>query len=62
MFKPTNKAKENSVYLTISDCVSRYCISENSIRKIAREAGALVKIGRSARINVSLLDAYLTRK
>ena len=62
MNKPRYEATSNSVYLPIADCVGRYCLSENSIRKIAREAGAMVKIGRRARINKEALDAYLAKQ
>lgn len=37
----------------------RYGFGRNKMRKIAEEAGAIVKIGKSIRINFTILDLYM---
>ncbi|MGN8948887.1 DUF6462 family protein [Candidatus Merdisoma sp. HCP28S3_D10] len=43
----------------ISDACIRYGVGITSMRNIAREAGAVVRIGRSYLINYSRVDAYM---
>ena len=37
----------------------RYGVGKNTMRKIARDAGAVVRIGKSYLINVSKVDRYM---
>lgn len=37
----------------------RYGFGRNSMRKIAEDAGAVIKIGKSVRINFTILDKYM---
>lgn len=46
---------------TVEQAKDRYKLSRNLIVKIAEEAKALRKIGRSVRIDVEILDAYINK-
>lgn len=37
----------------------RYGVGKNTMRKIAEDAGAVVRVGRSYLINVSKVDTYM---
>jgi len=44
---------------TLEQARMRYGFGRNSMRKIAEDAGAVIKIGKSVRINFTLLDKYM---
>lgn len=44
---------------TLEQAGLRYGFGRNSIRKIANDAGAIIKIGKSVRINFTILDQYM---
>ena len=44
---------------TLEQAGLRYGFGRNSIRKIANDAGAVIKIGKSVRINFTILDQYM---
>lgn len=46
---------------TLEQAGLRYGFGRNSIRKIANDAGAVIKIGKSVRINFTILDQYISR-
>ena len=56
---PTNAA--NPAWITVDQARSRYNLSRGSVMKIAEEAGAIIRIGRAIRINVSKLEAAYSR-
>ena len=56
------QANENSRYIALEDCVTRYCLSERIIRQMAAACGAKRKIGRAARYNTMLLDEYIEKQ
>lgn len=43
---------------TIDEAVARYRIGRCSVRKLAEEIGAVVRIGRSYRVNFTIMDKY----
>ena len=45
--------------LTYSEAAARYAVSQNTVKKLAAAAGAVVRFGRTARIIPSKLDVYL---
>lgn len=45
--------------LTVAEARERYRLSENSIAKYAKLAGAYFKFGKSARIDMIRLDQYI---
>lgn len=56
-----NKPNRNTEtrYQAVSDACRRYNLCRNSLIKVATEACAFIKIGRSARIDTEVLDRYL---
>ena len=44
---------------TLEQAGMRYGFGRNSMRKIAEDAGAVIKIGKSVRINFTILDKYM---
>lgn len=44
---------------TLEQAGGRYGFGRNAMRRIAEEAGAVVKIGRSVRVNFTILDRYM---
>ncbi len=49
---------DNSKLLTVDGACARYQLGKGTIRKIAKEESAIVRIGRVIRINVDILDDY----
>lgn len=54
--------EKGSRYIPLSIAKKRYCLSLNTLSKLAKESGAFLKIGRSARIDTEKLDTYLAEK
>ena len=46
----------------IKDACARYNIGETAMRRLAKEAGACIKVGRSFLISYPKVDAYLESK
>lgn len=44
---------------TLEQAGIRYGFGRNSMRKIAEDAGAIIKIGKSVRVNFTILDRYM---
>ena len=61
MYKPIMSRDENvqARFVKHPQAMKRYSMCRNSIDKIAREAGALIKIGRSVFIDIEKLDDYM---
>ena len=45
--------------LTYSEAAARYAVSQNTVKKLAAAAGAVVRFGRTARIIAPKLDDFL---
>ena len=45
--------------IKIESACMRYGVGKNTMRKIAEDAGAVVRIGKSYLINVSKVDKYM---
>ena len=45
--------------LTYSEAAARYAVSQNTVKKLAAAANAIVRFGRTTRIIPSKLDVYL---
>ena len=45
--------------LTYSEAAARYAVSQNTVKKLAEAANAIVRFGRTTRIIPSKLDVYL---
>lgn len=43
---------------TLECAGARYGFGRNRMRKIAEDAGAVIKVGRSVRVNFTILDKY----
>ena len=59
MKKPNRNTE--SRYQAVTDACKRYNLCRNSLVKVATDAGAFIKIGRSARIDTYVLDGYLRK-
>lgn len=46
-------------YLTLEDGQERWSLGQTTLRRLAKEAGAWIEIGRSRRIDVPRMDDYL---
>ena len=44
---------------TLEQAGMRYGFGRNAMRKVAEDAGAIIKIGKSVRVNFSILDRYM---
>lgn len=44
---------------TLEQAGMRYGFGRNRIRDIAADAGAIIKIGKSVRVNFTIMDNYL---
>ncbi len=44
---------------TLECAGARYSFGRNKMRTIAEEAGAIIKIGKSVRVNFTILDKYM---
>ena len=44
---------------TLEQAGLRYGFGRNRMRTIAEEAGAVIKIGKSVRVNFTILDKYM---
>ena len=44
---------------TLEQAGIRYGFGRNSMRKVAEDAGAIIKIGKSVRVNFTILDKYM---
>lgn len=57
MNKPVRN--NNARFVTPEMAKRRYNLCRENIIKLAKESGALVKYGRSVRVDVEKMDAYL---
>lgn len=46
--------------ITFKEASERYSMGISTIRKLAKKSGAFRKIGKCARIDVSVMDAYIS--
>ena len=44
---------------TLEQAGFRYGFGRNTMRKIAEEAGAVIKIGKCVRVNFTVMDKYI---
>ncbi len=44
---------------TLEQAGMRYGFGRNTMRKIAEEAGAIIKIGKCVRVNFTVMDKYI---
>lgn len=44
---------------TLEQAGMRYAFGRNRMRTIAENAGAIIKIGKSVRVNFTILDKYM---
>lgn len=56
------KPDESCIYLTIEEACNRANVGKATMRRIAEEAGAVMKIGRLYRINWPKLAKYIEEK
>ena len=55
--KQTNTSGQH--LLTYSEAAARYAVSQNTVKKMAENANAIVRFGRTARIIAPKLDDFL---
>lgn len=61
MRKRTIKPSTNAMMGSIDDARARYGLGARSIRDVAAECNAVVRIGKSVRFNFQIMDAYFTK-
>lgn len=44
---------------TLEQAGARYSFGRNKMRIVAEDAGAIIKIGKSVRVNFTILDKYM---
>lgn len=49
----------NGILITYKVACERYNLGMNTVQRLARDAGALVKIGRVARVDVEKMDNFV---
>lgn len=59
MRKLTERETPGVKTIKIEPACMRYGVGRNTMRKIAEDAGAVVRIGKSYLINVSKVDKYM---
>ena len=53
------KTNNKGILITYKQACERYNLGMNTVQRLAREAGALVKIGKSARIDIAKMDSFV---
>ena len=56
--KSTNTC-ESQITGRLNDACARYAVGKTTMRKIAKEAGAFIKVGSAALIHYGKVDKYL---
>lgn len=59
MVKALYKKNDSCNLLTLQQAVSEFNFSASTIEKLAKQCGAKLKIGRSARYQKNILETYL---
>ncbi len=49
----------NTVLITYSQAIERYNLGRNKVYDLAKEADAIIKIGKSARIDMKKMDEFV---
>lgn len=57
--KAQQTVSDRKKYITYSEAAERYGLGETTLRKMAKDCGALYKIGKAARIKVDVFDEYM---
>lgn len=50
---------DKAVLITYEQACQRYSLGMNTVQKLARQGDALVKIGKSARVDVEKMDKFV---
>ena len=59
MYLKDYKPDESCIYLTIEQACNRANVGKSTLRKLAQEANAVLKIGRIYRVDWKKLQKYL---
>lgn len=54
----SKRIQDRKKYITYEEAEDRYGLGETTLRRMAKDCGALYKIGRAARIKVETFDTY----
>jgi hypothetical protein len=55
----TESRQRQAVLGTYRDAMARYSLGMSTVVRLARESGALRKIGKAARVDLAAMDAYI---
>ena len=55
----SNKITEKTKYITFEQGTERYSLGRTTLMKIAKENGALCKIGKSSRLKLDKMDEIM---
>lgn len=50
---------EKAILITYVEACKRYSLGMNTVMKLAKTGNALVKIGKSARVDVKKMDSFI---
>ena len=53
---------DEAPFITVEMAKSRYNLCKEKIMQLAKESGALIRFGRTVRINVKKLDDYFIKQ
>ena len=53
------KTNNKGILITYKQACERYNLGMNTVMKLARQGEALVKIGKSARVDVEKMDSFV---
>ena len=53
---------DSARYITVDQATKYYNFSRNTIYKLAKESGALIKYGRTSRVDTFTVDNYLSKE
>lgn len=59
MRKKPDPMKDTQKSGSVDDACARYGVGKNSMRQIAEDAGAVIRIGRRVLVNYTKVDTYL---
>ena len=56
------KRNENAKYITIPMAQERYNLCRDLVTRLAKESGALIRYGRTTRIDTEKMDKYFSEQ
>ena len=58
MDRSPSTGSKSADFISISDCMERYCIARKTVMKVAKEASALYQYSKCYRVDAKAFDSY----